>query len=47
MTDKQIKKAKKKRSARIKHYMEISRTVSSFCALILSGLSVAHVYGVL
>ena len=41
------KKARAKRSARIKHWMEVSRTASSACALLLSALSVAHVYNIL
>lgn len=41
---KQRRKARRKAVAKIKHRMEVSRTVSSFLGFVMSALSLLHVY---
>lgn len=41
-----LKKARRKAEAKIKHRMEISRTLTSFLGFVMSALSLLHVYHV-
>lgn len=41
---KQQRKARRKAEARIKHRMEISRTLTSLLGFVMSALSLLHVY---